>query len=148
MIPPMALTDISVRNAKAKDKDYKLSDSGGLYILVKENGTKCWRLKYRIVGKEKVLSIGTYPLVSLAAARDKAMQAKEQLLSHIDPSLAKKEEKLKHKAEVKNSFEAIAKEWHENKKQSWTVKHGACVLKRLEIQVCSCCRRCGERYYS
>ena len=57
-----------------KEKDYKLSDSGGLYVLVKANNIKCWRLKYRIAGKEKVLSIGTYPLVSLATARDKAMQ--------------------------------------------------------------------------
>lgn len=68
----MALTDIIIRNAKTKEKDYKLSDSGGLYVLVKTNGTKCWRLKYRIAGKEKVLSIGTYPLVTLLAARDKA----------------------------------------------------------------------------
>lgn len=131
----MALTDIMIRNAKAKEKDYKLSDSGGLYVLVKTNGTKCWRLKYRIAGKEKVLSIGTYPLVTLLAARDKATKAKEQLLNNIDPSLAKKEEKLQAKAEVENSFEAVARCWHTNNIRKWSKDHGMRVIQRLEKDI-------------
>ena len=131
----MALTDISIRNAKAKDKDYKLSDSGGLYILVKSSGTKCWRLKYRIAGKEKSLSIGTYPLVTLGVARDKVSKAKEQLLNNIDPSQVKKEEKLKSLAEVENSFEALARCWHANNIRKWSEYHGGRILKRLEVDI-------------
>lgn len=131
----MALTDIMIRNTTAKEKDYKLSDSGGLYALVKANGTKCWRLKYRIAGKEKVLSIGTYPVVSLATARDQTMRAKEQLVSHIDPSLAKKKEKLQRTIDTENSFEAVARCWHNNQRQKWTAKYAAGVLKRFESDV-------------
>ena len=79
----MALTDISIRTAKPKDTQYKLFDSGGLYILVKPNGAKYWRLKYRIFGKEKLLSIGTYPDVSLSEAREKILQAKKQVASNF-----------------------------------------------------------------
>src|ERR1700677_4216192 len=108
----MSLTDIQIRNAKPKEKDYKISDSGGLYVLVKANGTKCWRLKYRIAGKEKVLSIGTYPLVTLLAARDKAAKAKEMLLNNVDPSQAKKEEKQRHIVDNESAFETVARCWH------------------------------------
>lgn len=69
----MSLTDVSVRNAKPKEKQYKLSDSGGLYLLIKPNGGKFWRLKYRIAGKEKLLSIGAYPIIILAEAREKSL---------------------------------------------------------------------------
>jgi len=131
----MALTDITIRNAKPKEKDYKLSDSGGLYALIKTNGTKCWRLKYRIAGKEKVLSIGTYPIVTLGVARDKAMKAKEQLLDNIDPSQVKKEEKLQVKTEAENSFESVARCWHENQKHGWTERHANYVLRRMEADI-------------
>lgn len=131
----MALTDIMVRNAKPKEKEYKLADSGGLYILVKPNGTKCWRLKYRIAGKEKVLSIGTYPLVTLAIARDKAIKAKEQLLSGIDPSQSKKVEKIKRAVDAESSFEAVARCWHSNNIQKWTPRHASYVIRRLEADI-------------
>ena len=131
----MALTDISIRTSKAKDKPYKLSDNGGLYLLIQSNGTKCWRLKYRIAGKEKVLAIGTYPLVTLSAARDKMMKAKEQLLNNIDPSQFKKEEKLRQSIDVENSFESVTKCWHNNQKQSWTVRHANYVLRRIEVDI-------------
>lgn len=131
----MALTDIQIRNAKTEDKQYKLSDSGGLYVLMHPNGSKYWRLKYRIAGKEKVLSLGTYPLVSLAIARDKATKAKEQLLNNIDPSIAKKEEKLQQVIEVENSFESVARCWHANHIQKWSEDHSARILKRLENDI-------------
>ncbi len=131
----MALTDIQVRNAKPKEKAYKLSDSGGLYILVKPNGSKLWRLKYRIAGKEKLLSIGSYPVVTLVTARDKALQAKEKLLNNIDPSLAKKEEKQKQLVNLENSFESIARCWHNNQKLSWTERHSSYVLRRMEADL-------------
>ena len=131
----MPLTDISIRNAKPKDKPYKLSDAGGLYILVKPNGAKYWRLKYRILGKEKLLSIGAYPLITLGAARNKAIEAKEQLLNNTDPSQVKKEEKLKILVNVENSFESVARCWHNNQKDSWTERHANYVLRRLEADI-------------
>jgi len=131
----MALTDIQARNAKPKEKPYKLSDAGGLYILVQPNGSKLWRLKYRIAGKEKLLSIGSYPIITLAAARDKAMQAKEKLTNNIDPSQAKKEEKQKQLVNLENSFESIARCWHNNQKLSWTERHASYVLRRMEADL-------------
>jgi len=116
----MTLTDISIRNEKPKDKPYKLSDAAGLYILVQTNGSKYWRLKYRIAGKEKLLSIGSYPIVTLSVARDKAMQAKEMLINNIDPSQAKIEEKQKQLVDIESSFESVARCWHNNQKRSWT----------------------------
>ncbi len=73
----MALTDIKVKTAKPKDKPYKLADGGGMYLLINTNGSKYWRMKYRFAGKEKMLSIGVYPDVTLADAREKRSEARE-----------------------------------------------------------------------
>ena len=70
----MALTDIKVKTAKPKEKPYKLSDGGGMYLLINTNGSKYWRMKYRFAGKEKMLSIGVYPDVTLADARENAVK--------------------------------------------------------------------------
>mgnify|MGYP000299478591 CR=1 FL=1 len=91
----MALTDIAIRNAKLKEKPYKLSDSAGLYLLVQPNGKKYWRLKYYFLSKEKLLSLGVYPAISLSDAREKCLFAKKQLANSIDPSAHKIEQKLK-----------------------------------------------------
>lgn len=131
----MALTDIMIRNAKSRDKQYKLSDSGGLYVLMHPNGAKYWRLKYRVAAKEKVLSLGTYPIVTLGMAREKALKAKEMLVNKIDPSQAKKEEKLKNLVDADNTFEAVARCWHDTKKAKWTTKYAFRLFKRLEDDV-------------
>lgn len=131
----MALTDITIRNAKAKETQYKLSDSAGLYLLVQTNGKKYWRLKYRFAGKEKLLAIGVYPLVGLAEAREKCLAAKKQLMNNIDPSQSKKEEKLKKTLNTENSFKTIAIQWHDNKKQAWTERHASYVLRRIEADI-------------
>ena len=73
----MALTDIKVKTAKPKDKPYKLADGGGMYLLINTNGSKYWRMKYRFAGKEKMLSIGVYPDVTLADAREKRSEARK-----------------------------------------------------------------------
>lgn len=86
----MPLTDIKVKTAKPMDKAYKLADGGGMYLLVKPNGSKYWRLKYRFVGKEKMLSIGVYPDVSLADARQKRDEARKILAAGGDPGEVKK----------------------------------------------------------
>ena len=131
----MPLTDTTVRTAKAKDKQYKLSDSAGLYLLVYPNGKKYWRLKYYFAGKEKLLSIGVYPLISLSEAREKATEAKRQLNSNIDPSQYKKELKQKRFTDVANSFEAISHEWHQSRLEKWKPKHAVNILRRLSNDI-------------
>jgi len=131
----MPLTDTTVRTAKAKDKQYKLSDAAGLYLLVQPNGKKYWRLKYYFAGKEKLLSIGVYPLVSLSEAREKGLLAKKQLIHNIDPSEHKKKQKLKNSVNAENSFKSIAIEWHNNQKHRWTFRHAVYVLRRIEADI-------------
>lgn len=131
----MALTDISVRNAKPKEKPYKLSDGQGLYLLVTPNGGKCWRLKYYFERREKVLALGVYPYVSLAEAREKRFDAKKKLTINLDPSQVKREEKQQAIIKSVNTFEAIALEWFENKKHVWTEGHRNRLLGRLKINV-------------
>ena len=116
----MALTDILCRTAKPKEKQYKLADSRGMFMLVMPNGAKYWRLKYRISGKEKILALGVYPEVPLKEARDKRDSARKQISNGLDPSKAKKEEKLQIQVKSENSFEAIAREWHSKQQASWT----------------------------
>ncbi len=85
----MALTDIKVKTAKPKDKPYKLADGGGMYLLINTNGSKYWRMKYRFAGKEKMLSIGVYPDVTLADAREKRSEAGKLLAAGGDPGRQK-----------------------------------------------------------
>jgi hypothetical protein len=85
------LTDTEIKKAKPADKDYKLFDGGGLFMLVKTNGGKLWRLKYSFEGKEKLLSLGTYPTTSLLEARAKRDEHKKEIAKGIDPSAERKE---------------------------------------------------------
>ena len=126
------LNDITIRNAKPKDKPYKLPDGEGMYLMVHPNGGKYWRLRYKISGKEKTLALGTYPMISLAEARDKRFAAKKQLKEGIDPSEKKKLDKITRLVEAENSFEAVAREWHDKQKERYTPKHYNAVLTRLE----------------
>ncbi|EDD9393292.1 DUF4102 domain-containing protein, partial [Salmonella enterica subsp. enterica serovar Schwarzengrund] len=89
----MKLNARQVETAKPKDKPYKMADGGGLYLLVKTNGSRYWRLKYRIDGKEKLLALGVYPDVSLADARAKRDEARKGIAGGIDPLELKKEHK-------------------------------------------------------
>ena len=131
----MSLTDIAIRTAKLKDKPYKLSDAGGLYLLIKSNGKKYWRLKYRFAGKEKLLSIGVYPVINLSEARKRSLDAKKLLANNIDPSQSKKEDKLNQLINTEHSFETIAHEWHANQKQRWTERHASYVLRRIQADI-------------
>lgn len=133
----MPLTDITCKNAKGSEKPRKLTDGKGLYLEVMPNGSRYWRLKYSFAGKEKRLALGVYPAVSLVEAREKSQEAKKLLANSIDPSAAKKEEKLKQVLSVTNSFESIALEWHENQKLKWTERYAFYVLKRLQADIFS-----------
>jgi len=128
----MPLTDIKVRTAKPKEKPYKLSDSGGLFLLVTSKGFRYWRLKYRFETKEKLLAIGVYPEISLAEAREKREQARKQLINGIDPSVFKQVSKQAVKVGREGNFEFVAREWHLKNKAIWTSKHGELIIRRLE----------------
>lgn len=131
----MALTVIQVKNAKPREKAYKLADEKGLYLLVNPNGSKLWKLKYRFAGIEKKLSLGAYPEVSLATARDTREEAKKQLINNIDPGILKNSIKRSKKLSAENSFEAIAREWHAKFTPKWTKEHGERILIRLEQNI-------------
>lgn len=131
----MPLTDTAIRNAKAREKPYKLTDGDGLYLLVHSNGGKYWRFKYLYVGKEKLLALGTYPEISLSDARDKRHAARKLLANGADPSSKRKEEKRQAVFNAGNTFKAIATEWFENNKPKWAPDHAARLWRRLEANI-------------
>lgn len=131
----MKLYDKDCKNAKPREKAYKRFDGKGLYLEVTPQGGKFWRLKYLYLGKEKRMSLGAYPLVTLAEAREKCLEAKKLLDKDIDPSAAKQERRREIIRNAANSFEAIALEWHEKQKERWSEEHGARVLHRLQADV-------------
>ena len=129
----MPLTDTTIRNTKPAEKPIKLFDGGGLFLLVTPAGQRYWRLKYRAAGKEKLLALGVYPDVTLAAARRKRDEAREKMAAGIDPAEAKKAEKRSARLSAENSFEAVAREWHAKYGPTWSASHGARLLRRLEV---------------
>ena len=131
----MALTDIAIRNAKPTDKAQRLADGGGMYLELAPSGGKWWRLKYRFGGKEKRLSLGTYPDTGLADARGKREAARKLLAAGIDPSEHKKANKAAGEERAANSFEVVAREWFAKKKTNWVDGHSSKVLLRLENDV-------------
>ena len=129
----MALTDTAVRLKNAGAKPEKLFDERGLYLLVAPTGGKWWRLKYRFEGKEKLLSLGTYPDTPLSKAREKRDEARRLIAEGIDPSAHR--QAVKAARTDANSFEAVAREWHTKFSPKWTEKHAARILRRLERDV-------------
>jgi integrase len=129
------LSDAKVRNAKAKGNDYKLTDGGGLYLLVSSTGGKLWRFKYAYGGKEKLLALGAYPIVTLSEARQRRADAKRLLDAGVDPSINRKAVKAARNEAAANSFEVIAREFHCNKKTEWTEGHASNILTRMEKDI-------------
>ncbi len=111
----MPLTDAKVRAAKPQAKDYKLSDEKGLFLLVTATGSRRWRLKYRVAGKEKLLALGVYPDVSLAQARQAREEARSLLAQGVDPALHRKAAKAAQQEASAHSFQAVALEWLEKR---------------------------------
>ena len=128
----MALTDLQVKNAKPTVKPYKLSDGGGLFLLVHSNGGRYWRLAYRFGGKQKNLALGIYPDISLADARDRREQARKLLANDTDPGAVKQEQKARVAALSEHSFEIIAREWFVKHSPNWKENHSSKILARLE----------------
>lgn len=108
----VALTDAWLRKAKPGEKAYKQSDGGGLYIQINVSGAKLWRLAYRYGGKQKTLSLGNYPLISLSEARAARDSAKRLLLEGLDPAQERENAIAANVSEVGETFEAVAREWH------------------------------------
>jgi integrase len=114
----MPLSDVAIRKTKPREKPFKLADGGGLHLLVQPSGAKLWRLKYRVAGKEKLLSLGPYPTTPLVVARRKREEAKQQLAQGTDPAVQKKLDKIGAASSANSTFGAIAREVLSNKEQS------------------------------
>lgn len=131
----MALTNITVKNAKPQAKPYKLADTGGLFLLVHSNGGKWWRYKYRFGGKEKLLALGAYPDVSLSDARERHAHARKMVAAGQDPGEAKKVAKRVALLNSENNFEAVAREWYDNRKHRWSAGYCKSLMRRLENNI-------------
>ncbi|HKH20015.1 MAG TPA: integrase arm-type DNA-binding domain-containing protein, partial [Gammaproteobacteria bacterium] len=132
----MPLTDRQIQaKAKPADRPFKLFDGHGLYLLVKPNGGRYWRMQYRFQNKAQTLSFGVVPDVSLREARDKQADARKLLRNGIDPSQVRRELISRARTQPSDSFEAIAREWHTQLKGRWTARYSESVLRSLEKEV-------------
>lgn len=126
----MALTDLKVKNAKPGERPYKMYDEKGLYLLVTPNGGKWWRLRYTYRGKEKTISLGTYPRVSLKEARERRDRMREILASGFDPSSSRK------KTEIESlTFRDIVWRWYNAKKHTWAPVYAETLAGRIRNYV-------------
>ena len=132
----MSLTDAGIRTAGAKEKNYKLYDGDGLYLLVTKAGGRLWRFDYRFQGKRKTLAIGAYPDVSLADARKNRADARAALAKGIDPAVDRKKKDLQ-------TFKAVAMEWYDKMTATWSERHAETVISRLQRDVFP---RLGDRH--
>ncbi len=131
----MTLTNKACENAKPGPKPRKLTDSHGLYLHIHPNGSKYWRYRYRLHGEEKLLALGVYPFVSLAEAREERDKARKLVNAGIDPVARKRETRVLAKVNATNTFEAVAREWHENWKEGLSRGYPEKVMRFFEKDV-------------
>jgi len=131
------LVDMAIRQAKPADKPYRLYDGLGLYMEVAISGSRCWRLKYRYLNKEKRMSLGIYPQVTLVEAREKRDAARKLLANGMDPAIEKREKERAAILNAQTTFESVAREWHELQRDRWTAAYAANVLTRLDQDIFS-----------
>ncbi len=131
----MPLTNTSIQNSKPAEKPYKIYDTDGLFMQITPSGGKWWRLKYRFEGKEKLLSLGTYPEVTLKQAREKRDDARKLLANEnpIDPSENRQKIKTEKKLSTANSFELVAREWWATHMKNKAETHKDKVIRRFEL---------------
>ena len=134
-MPNHKLSDVKVKQVKASDKVQMLSDGDGLFLHVKQNGTKSWQYRFRFNGKQKNLSLGMYPDISLKRARELHKEARSLLADGIDPAEKKQQEKRKELQKEKPTFSSVAKEWWVHQKGTWTEDHAARVWTRMDNNV-------------
>ena len=130
----MPLTDTHIRSLKPDSKPRKYFDGGGLFLYVPTSGSKLWRMAYRFDGKSKLLSFGEYPTVSLRDARERREDARRLLAKGIDPSEQKREAKQARITAERESFQNIAREWHETRMAEFSEKHRGTVMYRLVLR--------------
>lgn len=131
----MALTNTQIRNAKPQKKPERLFDGNGLYLEISPRGGRWWRLKYRFGGKEKRLSLGVYPTVSLKDARDRCEASRKLLAAGVDPLENRKAAKSAESERAANSFEVVAREWYAKKSGAWSASHRVRLLRLLERDI-------------
>ena len=130
----MALTDTEIRKTRAKSNAYRMSDGGGLYLLLTPAGGKLWRWKYRFDGREKLMTFGSYPDVSLSLARERHAAARKLLATGTDPMAERKAEK----AAAEDSFQSVARVWMEHWQDGKSPRHAAYVKRRMEADILPC----------
>lgn len=147
MAKELIKSDATIKAAKPKEAPYRLPDGSGLYLLVRPDGKKWWRLDYTHEGKRKTLSLGTYPDTGLALARTKAAAERELVAAGIDPSEARQakktqraetqeiERRLAEGIPLADSFEAIGREWFDKFSAGWVAGHGDKIIRRLERDI-------------
>lgn len=131
----LPLSDPKIKKAKPQQKQTTLFDGGGLFLLVTPSGGKLWRFKYRFGNKEKLLSFGAYPEISISTARRKREEARKLIANSIDPGEVRKAQKAAGIAATENGFEVVAREWHEKFNHRWTPGHAQKLMTRLEREV-------------
>jgi integrase len=134
----VALTDRAIRNAKSDDKARKMYDLRGLYLLINPKGGRWWRFRYRFMRKERLLSLGTYPEVSLSEARERCEEARRLVRRGLDPSAERKAAKAALEGAARREhdyFESVAREWFEKFRGAWTENHATTLIGRLERDV-------------
>jgi integrase len=131
----MPLDELTIRNAKPREKPFKLFDEKGLFLLVNPAGSKLWRLKYPFGGKEKLLALGAYPEITLKAARTKRDEARLAIREGRDPSGERKAAKRRQALEAQNAFRTVALEFIEKMGRRWGERHRANAISRLEANI-------------
>lgn len=128
------LSEVRIRTAKPRKNEYKIFDGGGLFLLVTPSGGKLWHFKYRFENKEKKLTFGPYPEISLADARQRRDEARRLVAQEIDPGEARKVQKQAKTTEME-TFEVIAREWHVKFINTWSDSHAATISRRMEVDL-------------
>lgn len=126
------LTDKKITAARPQKRRYKLADGQGMYLLITPDSGRYWRLKYRFGGREKLLALGPYPSVTIKEARDRRDDARKALRDHRDPGAEKQAAKRASTIAGKNTFEAVAKDWHAKARNAWDSRHATRVWHSIE----------------
>ena len=129
------LTAVAVRNAQPRETMYRLAAGKGLYLQVMPNGARYWRLKYRFAGAARMMGLGVYPDVSLAAARVARDEARKQLASGIDPSMQRRVDRMQRELAIENSLEAVSRAWYAAKESTWVDGYARGIRRRLELNI-------------
>lgn len=129
------LTDIQVKNAKAKSADYRLADGGGMYLLISKDGAKYWRMDYRLNGRRNTLAFGKYPDISLSKAREERQAARDLINAGTDPAEARDLKRQLEGEANSNTFEKIARDWHSNLLNTWSASTAKETIARLEKDI-------------